>query len=257
MGNSSFYGCSITEISLPDSIVEIGGYCFYQSLLRSINIPSSINIIRNLAFYLSRIQYIDLSGTKSSNLLEDYVFYVSDLENVALPISLKKIPLGTFLMTHLRNITIPENVEIIETRSFAGCNELTEIISKSRFFKVHNGILYSSDYKTLYIYPSSYTIDILPSVKILSGAKSFRGCTFSKFILNNSIKVFEMEIFRECYNVEYIDLSAAYATSLPHAMFYECRSLKTLILPDTITTIGDAAFSKSALQTIYIPPRTS
>lgn len=48
--------------------------------------------------------------------------------------------------------------------------------------------------------------------------------------------------FSGCSNIEELDLSNSKLTSIPEGAFAYCKNLKTIKLPDTITSIGDEAF---------------
>lgn len=97
---------TITSITLPESIVEIGKNAFDECCsLTSINIPNGVAEIPMSAFSRTAIESIVLpSGLK---IIERYAF---------------------FECARLKSIVIPEGVTFIGFKAFAGCTELETVV---------------------------------------------------------------------------------------------------------------------------------
>ncbi len=141
---------TITSITLPDSITEIGERAFeYCIFLRSVNIPKDVIEIKDFAFAQTAVENIILpSGLKTlgagafmgcrflrSVSIDDGLtkigrsaFLDSSVENVSLPGSLKIIENFAFCAcVKLRSIVIPEGVTSIGSEAFRGCEELETV----------------------------------------------------------------------------------------------------------------------------------
>lgn len=69
-------------------------------------------------------------------------------------------------------------------------------------------------------------------------------------ILNMDGKSVGNQIFQNAINLEEVILENS---PIQTKIFYGCRSLKTLVIPDTVTTISKEAFNWSGLENIVIP----
>ncbi len=60
-------------------------------------------------------------------------------------------------------------------------------------------------------------------------------------------------IYRMMPKLRYLNIAEVNITALPTQAFYKSTNVENLILPNTLTTIGEEMFYHSALKTIVIP----
>lgn len=118
IGNAAFRDSSVTSVTIPASVTEIGSNAFaHCTSLKSITLPSSLSSISEALF----------SGC-------------SQLTTIQIPDSVPSIQSCAFY--HCRNletIRIPVSVTLIETDAFAGCPSLMTVTysgSKTRWDKI-------------------------------------------------------------------------------------------------------------------------
>lgn len=117
------------DITIPDSVTEIGSKAFYECRdLKSVSIPDSVKKIGSEAFEsCSNLTTINIP--KEVNNLNMYVFaFCSSLKTINIPNGVKKIGEGAFSSCRsLESIIIPDSVKTIEGHAFQGCKSLTFI----------------------------------------------------------------------------------------------------------------------------------
>ncbi|MDE6033207.1 MAG: leucine-rich repeat domain-containing protein [Muribaculaceae bacterium] len=127
MASSDLYYCSsLTSITIPNSVTEIGGTAFSNcTKLTSVTIPNSVTVIGYGAFYgcssLTAV-IIPNSVTEISGLFEG----CSLLTSVTIPNSVTEIGRSTFSgCSSLPTVDIPNSVTKIGDRAFEDCSSLT------------------------------------------------------------------------------------------------------------------------------------
>lgn len=90
----------------------------------------------SLLFMNSKYKSCDLSGFP---VLGDFMFTNSLLEEVTLSKDLKVLPGAVFYNTKLKNIDLPEGLEVIEADALAACEKLEEIVIPSTVTKIDSG----------------------------------------------------------------------------------------------------------------------
>lgn len=119
-----YYFCkksSITTVSLPNSVVQIGAYAFQSSNLRFINLGTNVAEIFMGAF---------------SN---------TNITTVQLPDSLKVILQDAFCNTLLNQIEIPPGVEILKSGLVSGCQNLHKITLHEGLKEIEGGVFSTSN----------------------------------------------------------------------------------------------------------------
>ena len=104
IGSSSFYGCAITNDSLPDGITDIGGHAFYSSKVTLSRLPNALTKIGAYAFG-----------------------YCYNLSMTTLPAQLRTIEDAAFVYCKFKSMTFMGTPESIASNAFVYCTNLTTI----------------------------------------------------------------------------------------------------------------------------------
>ena len=291
IAQEAFYDCEALEtVKLNEGLATIGAYAFSFTALKSIELPASLTSLGNNAFYnCKELASVSFLG---DNLLsiENYTFSNCEaLSSIVLPDNLETIGQSAFSeCTGLTTITFPESLQNIESQAFRGCSALTDITIPqsvtglgSRVFEYCTSM---KSAKILFNIPliSSYmfsdcnaleTVELSSTITKLgdyafgycsslsnpeyfinikeTGEGAFAGCGFETFDCSN-MTVFGQYLFNYCENLKSVKLPEE-ITTLPRGFFQNCPSMTTFEIPSTITTIGEYAFSGSGLTSIDIP----
>lgn len=115
--SSTFYGCPITEISLPEGIIEVGMRAFQNADIRTLVIPKSLIKIGSNAFTNNKnLQSLDIPGTVVE--LGTSAFGYCGLINVKLNEGLQKIGKEAFRYNNIGSVIIPSTVTKMGTDVF-------------------------------------------------------------------------------------------------------------------------------------------
>ena len=188
------------------------------------------------------------------------------LSSVSLPDSLTKLEFYAFLgCDSLKSITIPKN---LVDAAYCFRSSAVETVTFAEGLTVVDGFMFqgSSNLKTVHFADSI--------VKI--GGSAFEGCeNLTNVVLPNKLEEMDMYAFKGCESITSITLpktltecgsnpflgtsieTAAFedgATIVPGFIFANCHLLKTVNMPQSITSIGYSAFEDcDALEEITLP----
>ena len=272
IGSYSFDECkALTSVNIPDSVTNIGECAFINcSSLTSITIPQNVITISNGAFKdctsLTNVVFEENSalqtlgreyptsdkyyygvfqGCTSLQSIEipDSITSTGDatfkdciaLETVHLPTSIQKIGRHTFRgCSSLTNITIPNNVTSIGNYAFNSCSSLTSITIPDSVTSIDTWAFCSC---------SGLTSITIPRNVNNIGSGTFKDCTSLANV------VFEENSALQTLGEEYPTSDRYY-----YGTFQGCTSLKSIEIPDSVTSAGDATFKDcSAIETVHLP----
>ena len=250
---------SITYDGVVYSVTSIGPKAFYGSHLTSLSIPNSITSIKSYAFTGCK----ELASVKiedgSEILLFDHNSSFSDCP-------LETLYLGRdFIYTHssdysdwdvyspfqdktkLVSITIGSSVKSIASSAFRGCSGLTSVIIPNSVksialyaFRGCSGLTsmtIEDGAETLEFEHSSYTDDQYPLEKLYLGRN-----------ISDSTNP-----FHRIRSLQTIIMGNSVTSISPEA-FSGCSGLTSIVIPNSVTSIGNSAFSGcSGLTSIVIP----
>ena len=234
IGSCAFNGCrSLTSISIPNSVTAIGDWAFYGcSSLSSFTIGNSLTSIGNNAFEeCTGLTEITLnSNTIVSNYSMRNLFGTRVREYI-IGNNVTSIGGGAFNgCTGLTSITISNSVTNIGSNAFKDCIGLTSIPIPNSVTEIGNGAF--SDCTGL------TSIEIPKSVTSIGG-NAFSGCTSLSSVTWNAKNCnscslgSQVESFVFGNEVEVI----------PNDICSEMNKLTSIIIPNSVTSIGGNAFS--------------
>ncbi|MBO4532859.1 MAG: leucine-rich repeat protein [Treponema sp.] len=206
--------------------------------------------------------------TLSSGLFWDN----QNIKKVVLPQTLESLGGDTFYnCRNLIEVTIPKNVRFMGNNPFAGCPNL-KLKNESPFFKLVDGALYNQDFTRLIYYPinSGATEYHIKNGTKLVGKHAFFMCnSLTKIEIPASVIKLENNPFSGCQNLKLENHSPKYnivddviydadfssvtgclnsiktdrlvlkdVKRICRNSFWNCKGIKTIVLPATLQTIG-------------------
>lgn len=221
ISDNAFYGCTdLTSVTIPDSVRIIGFDAFAGcSGLTKIVIPQSVENIRDRAF-------LGCTNLKSIQVAEGNTKYDSrDNCNAIIETASNKLIAGC------ATTIIPNSVTEIDYGVFMGCTDLTSVV-------------------------------IPESVKVI-GDCAFNECDLTSIVIPAAVTEIGFEILGDCRNLASIRVAEenkhydsrnncnAIIETATNTLIAGC---KNTVIPESVTRIGDGAFSGcSDLTSIVIP----
>ena len=236
VSNYAFLGCSnLTSAVIPNSVTSIGYQAFYNcESLTSIEIPNSVTSIGS------------------------YVFYgCSSLTSIEIPDSVTSIGYNAFYgCSSLTSIEIPDSVTSIGSSAFNGCSSLQSMIIPFIGDRVGKTSSDTYQYPFGYIFgTSSYTGGT--ATKQYYCGSSTGNITSSTYYIPTSLKEVIVTggnilygAFYNCSGLTSVIIPNS-VTSIGTYAFYNCSSLTSVVIGDSVTSIGYSAFYGCSLTKVY------
>ena len=226
--DNAFYGVSsLTEVSLPNSLPEIGCGVFRDCGLVRVDFPKNIYAIKERAFEgCTLLEQVNLNEGLYS--IERNAFCgCTALKQIHFPSTVTSIAIWAFDGTGLEEIYYPVNwlskpdFGVNHDSPFTNCGDLTRIV-------IPEGVTSIPDYAFMNM--GSLQEIILPSSLSQISIGAFKNC-------------YQLAGIRLPYGLQYINEKAFYNTAL-----------QRVVIPSTVVSIGEKAFASCAgLSGICIP----
>jgi hypothetical protein len=169
--------------------------------------------------------------------------YTGSPTTITIPSTVTSIRNNAFdTCTTLKEVYIPGTVKSIGDYAFRGCTAL-------RTVTLNEGT--TSIGKYAFSECSSLSSMTIPAT-VTSGNLAFYNCTGLRSVIVKG--TLDAKMFYKCEALRTVDLSTS-ISEIPEWAFRECTSLTSIALPDNLKTIGEYAFSDTALAEIEFPSK--
>ena len=254
IGYSAFAGCSsLTLIDIPDSVTEIEWDAFENCKnLKSVKLSENLRTIGWNAFAgCSSLTLIDIPDSVTE-IGDDAFSHCENLESVKLPKNLQTIGRSAFkCCSSLLEIKIPDSVMEIGVSAFGYCIKL-ESIKLSANLKIIWRNAFAGCRSLLEI--------IIPDSVTEIGDDAFFGCSnmnkirlperfknkYYMFTLGEKVKIFfgdSEEYYKEDKEEQIEEFVIPQGLTRITRDDVTVRNMRRVLIPDSVTEIGDDAFS--------------
>ena len=272
-GNSPFFGMKINKILIKDGVTSVGNFVFNNvKNLNEIEVAGTVKQIGEGAFQNTQvekvvlhegIEYIgcsafwhdrymnDLTLPSTIKKIDMMAFYCCEsLTEIILPEQLEEIGESAFGgIVNVKEITMPKNVKKISD-FLSSCGNAVDnnqyilsniyVDADNQYFKSMDGVLYTKNGKRMLIYPMGRTDEC---VAVPDGVEEIGNVDRSGAVFYT----FENRHIKKIILPDTI-------TSIGEFVFQGADNLEEINLPDVLTTIGGYAFNVcKSLKHIDIP----
>lgn len=292
IGGMAFSECSALEtVKLPEGITSIGDRAFeYCSSLVNLNIPKGVKTIGTKAFLscsswtgevdlpqitvlpqqvfhhcrnLKRLTFATgitsigeealancgglgaLTFDEGLTSIGQKAFYWSSITELHLPESLKSLSYWMcYNCENLQKVTLPNSLTEIAEGAFKSCKQLTEINIPTALTTIRETAFDGC------AMPKELNLSNVTTIE----GYAFRNCTqLTKVILAKTLESIPVWAFGSCTSLADVTWPQNLKT-ISYYAFYEAP-IATLQLPETVTSIGDKAFSNNKAITRFVFPK--
>lgn len=222
IGNAAFRDSSVTSVTIPASVTEIGSNAFagctnltsvnYAGDWSNLTIQSGNPAVQDAAN--APLFDFDFTPDNTAVIVTNYK-YKGTAADVTIPSRYKGKPVtmidhAAFHNSTVTSVTIPDSVTSIHDSAFAYCSSLTNIS--------------------------------IPNSVTAIGSFAFEGCTkLESITLPSSLLTISEFLFYDCSQLTTIHIPDSVSSIRTYA-FYNCGKLETIRIPVSVTSIGSYAF---------------
>ena len=242
-GRAGYYGAfqsciSLETVTLPDNLEEFQGGAFMNcSSLREIIFPESCNVRTLKPSVGSYTNYLGMSVPVSMGLF----WGCTSLDTVILPKSLRRIEQDALSGAQFRKVVFPEGITSIDPAYlFEGCSRLEEVCLPAIITEYAD-----------FMFMGCKSLKKIETASPITryGYSCFKGANSAMINLDPNIKYGE-DVFANM-DIESLEFPEGFKV-IPDGMFAGCTNLKELNL-DGIEVIGNRAFNNNALTKLVLP----
>lgn len=253
----AFAGSKSTVLLGTDSISSCGEFAFKDSVFEN---QPFINGVKETGGIVFDIDYdadevVLPDDQKTLRVYADNI----DLSKVKKLVIHNAYSLNYFMTSKIppvivvdsNNIYLDDMVTIVHSSRGDFVVKDVQFTDKVKRFVMHDGIVYTSDMKTLIAgLPSKKDVVIPEGVEEIH-ENAFYSCNIESVIMPDSLKVIGTFAFQECKMLNTVKFGSG-LTRICERAFSACKNLKKVVLPDRLERMDSSAFSNSGLESITL-----
>ena len=271
VGANAFNKSAIKEITLKGPMTKVGGFSSCPNLTTvNINNTGDVITIGGKAFaYSKQLTSVTLNGFNLSNYLFEEV---NGLTGGLRVVVTNAVTLGDMPFKNASNL---EYVEIsgpltsFGASTFLGCHNLTTAVINNTGSKVATSSASFSELKAIKNvtingvelgYRMFYKVTTLEklvysNIGTVIGREAFRGTTITEFTVPAGFTLISQHAFADCKSLATVTFAgeAGENAEIGYASFENAKALKTVIIPEGVTTLGECPFKNAGVTYLSLP----
>lgn len=239
LGSYAFYNCiNLKRLTLPANLESIGAYCFSSTGLLSVKLPEGVAVVPPYAFSgcasLTKIQWGEIET------IGEYAFAgCVKLYSMSLPYaSVTDIGQSAFSgCASLRSVTMPKGIVAVKDNTFNGCTLLNKVKMADGITSIGIGAFQNCT--------NLKDFNIPKAVRSI-GASAFMNTSLTHAEISKNVRTIDTSTFQNCRKLSKVTIAGGVKGKIINVRDYAfagCASLKAIVLPDTVVSIGTGAFS--------------
>ncbi len=246
ISSEAFYCCNgLVNVILPDTVTEIGSYAFYNCPnLESVNIPDGVTSIQSSTFFADeKLKTITIPAGVTSIASDAFGF-----GTVNSGIALEDIILasGNTSYTQVNGIIYTSDMKTLVTYCTRTDADRTEIEIPASVEKISDYAFAASQKLTKITFASGGNLTSI-------GIDAFVSCSnISEMIIPDSVTEIGSGCFFWALTADCNFSLPAHLKKIPFSCFWGA-SIQNLVIPDEVEEIESCAFKSSDIKTITLP----
>jgi len=259
IGDYAFSTCDLTDVKIPDNVIQIGEGAFIFNKLTSVSISNNITEISERAFESNQLKSVKIPDNVT--VIGKYAFCKNELTSITIPNKVTEIKAAAFAKNQISSLTISKSVKMIDFNAF-GDNLISNLTIPGNVLTIGSNSFANNTLENLsisngvkQIYSNAFEDNYLTSVNIPDSVEYIGEAAFSNNELENltlgkGLTKIEKRTFAHNY-LESVTIPNN-ITEIRDYAFYD-NNLADVTISNRVTMIGSSAFYSNYLTDIVIP----
>ncbi len=248
IGNGAFGGANIKTLVVSSDKTEIGDYAFLNcNELTAVTLPASGTARIGVRAFSGCKKLETVNNLAAALDVDDYAFAETAITNATVGAN-AEYGEGVFFRSSIKTVTVGANASI-GMGAFQGCKALTEVVMPTEGGVHFGASCFSGDaaLRSIDMSKIDNTIEL----------ETFYGCTALTQAILTNVEYIGKYAFADCQNIATVEMPKVKEIGEYAFGKYETSGaapkITTLTLPETLTSMGEGAFSNCAyLRTVTI-----